>query len=68
VLAGFHALVGTKKPVTGRYVLIASNRIGFRLGGYDHARFFMIDPRCCFVRSPGGAVEFAMGNSTESSN
>jgi hypothetical protein len=37
-----------RKPVAGRFVLRASNRVGFEIGAYDRSRELVIDPSLNF--------------------
>lgn len=39
---------GKKQAVSGGYVLLADNHVGFQLGTYDHSRELVIDPTCVF--------------------
>jgi hypothetical protein len=40
----YQEIDGSEQPVDGRFVLLASNRVGFEIGAYDHARELIIDP------------------------
>jgi uncharacterized repeat protein (TIGR01451 family) len=42
------------KPVAGRFVLRAANRVGFEIGAYDHSRELIIDPVLVFSTYFGG--------------
>jgi len=44
-----------KQPVTGRFVLRGSNRVGFAVGQYDRSRELVIDPILDFSTYFGGA-------------
>ncbi|MGA7927140.1 MAG: SBBP repeat-containing protein, partial [Candidatus Sulfotelmatobacter sp.] len=44
-----------KKPVAGRFVLRAANRVGFEIGPYDHSRELIIDPVLDFSTYFGGS-------------
>lgn len=43
------------KPVAGRFVLRAANRVGFEIGAYDHSRELIIDPVPVFSTYFGGS-------------
>jgi uncharacterized repeat protein (TIGR01451 family) len=43
-----------KKPVAGRFVLRAANRVGFEIGAYDRGRELVIDPDLDFSTYFGG--------------
>ena len=40
----YQELDGRRQPVEGRFALLASNRVGFEVGAYDHSRELIIDP------------------------
>lgn len=40
----YQELAGDRRPVSGDYVLLAENRVGFALGAYDSSRELVIDP------------------------
>jgi hypothetical protein len=40
----YQEIDGREQPVDGRFVLLTSNRVGFEIGPYDHARELIIDP------------------------
>ena len=45
-----------KRPIRGRYTLLARNQVGFRLEPYDHTRPLVIDPiliYCTYMGSSG---------------
>jgi hypothetical protein len=44
-----------QKPVAGRFVLRAANRVGFEIGSYDHDRELIIDPTLSFSSYFGGS-------------
>jgi hypothetical protein len=44
-----------RKPVAGRFVLRASNRVGFEIGAYDRSRELVIDPSLNFSTYFGGS-------------
>jgi uncharacterized repeat protein (TIGR01451 family) len=45
---------GRRQPVEGRFALLASNRVGFEVGAYDHSRELIIDPVPSFATFFGG--------------
>jgi uncharacterized repeat protein (TIGR01451 family) len=44
-----------QKPVTGRFILRAGNRVGFEIGAYDRSRELIIDPVLIFSTYFGGS-------------
>ncbi|MFN3650500.1 MAG: SBBP repeat-containing protein [Armatimonadota bacterium] len=44
---------GRRVPVESRYTLLAANRIGFEIGGYDRSRPLVIDPAVNYFSDPG---------------
>jgi hypothetical protein len=42
-------------PVSGRYVLLAENEVGFKLSAYDHAKTLVIDPVLVYSTLAGGS-------------
>ncbi|HVI09068.1 MAG TPA: SBBP repeat-containing protein [Candidatus Binatia bacterium] len=51
-----YQLVGTtRRPVAGKFVLRAGNRVGFEVGGYDRNRELVIDPVFVFSTYFGGS-------------
>ena len=40
----YQQIDGREQPVDARFVLLATNRVGFEIGPYDHARELIIDP------------------------
>ena len=52
-----------KRPIQGRYTLLAHNQVGFRLGRYDRTRPLVIDPilvYCTYMGSSGADRVTAM--------
>jgi sugar lactone lactonase YvrE len=47
---------GRRVPVEGSFQLLAGNRVGFRLGAYDHGRQLVIDPILAYSTFLGGAA------------
>jgi uncharacterized repeat protein (TIGR01451 family) len=45
---------GRRQPVEGRFALLASNRVGFEVGAYDHSRELIIDPVLNYATFFGG--------------
>jgi hypothetical protein len=59
---------GKRKVIEGGYVLHAHNRVGFRIGAYDHSRTLIIDPILSYSTYLGGTSdETAYGVATDSS-
>jgi hypothetical protein len=53
---------GRRQPVSGEYVLLAKNEVGFRVGAYDRSRELVIDPVVAYKvtrGAPGTAVDEA---------
>jgi len=50
----YQSLNGRQQPVEGRFVLHASNRVGFEIGAYDHTRELVIDPVLTYGTYFGG--------------
>ncbi len=46
-----------REVVDGRYVLLASNRVGFKVGKYDSSRELVIDPVLVYSTYFGGSVQ-----------
>jgi uncharacterized repeat protein (TIGR01451 family) len=40
----YQQIEGHQRPVAGRFVMRAGNRVGFEIGPYDHSRELVIDP------------------------
>lgn len=47
---------GKRRRVSGEYVLLADNQVGFRLGEYDHSRELVIDPVVNYSTYFGGSA------------
>ncbi|HUI58464.1 MAG TPA: SBBP repeat-containing protein [Bryobacteraceae bacterium] len=47
---------GGRRPVTGRYTLLAENVVGIRLGRYDRSQPLVIDPALIYTTLIGGAA------------
>ncbi len=50
----YQQIAGREQPVAAHFVLRASNRAGFAIGAYDHARELVIDPVLNFSSYFGG--------------
>jgi hypothetical protein len=48
---------GERRVIAGRYVLLASHRVGFALGRYDRNRPLVIDPVLVYATFLGGGFE-----------
>jgi hypothetical protein len=46
---------GTEKPVEGRFVRLAEERVGFEVGSYDRSRALVIDPVLSYSSFLGGS-------------
>jgi hypothetical protein len=46
---------GRRQTVTGRFVLLDKNAVGFRIGKYDHTRSLVIDPILAYSTYLGGS-------------
>jgi uncharacterized repeat protein (TIGR01451 family) len=51
----YQKIGGERRPVAGRFVLRASDRVGFDLGDYDHSRALVIDPNLAYSTYLGGS-------------
>jgi uncharacterized repeat protein (TIGR01451 family) len=51
----YQQIEGRRQPVAGRFVLRASNRVGFEVGPYDHSRELIIDPILSYATYFGGS-------------
>jgi hypothetical protein len=53
----YQTIGGVQRNITGRYVLLGGNRIGFRIGAYDTRKTLVIDPVSLLLPSwiPRGA-------------
>jgi uncharacterized repeat protein (TIGR01451 family) len=51
----YQSVAGQQRPVEGRFVLRAENRVGFEIGAYDHARELVIDPTVSYSTYFGGS-------------
>ena len=51
----YQEVAGARKPVEASYVLASANRIGFRLGEYDHSQRLVIDPVLVYSTYLGGS-------------
>jgi hypothetical protein len=52
----YQELAGERKQVRGSYVLASANRIGFKLGEYDHSQPLVIDPVLVYSTYLGGSL------------
>jgi hypothetical protein len=50
----YQTVAGQQKPVEGRFVLRAANRVGFEIGSYDRSRELVIDPTIAYSTYFGG--------------
>jgi uncharacterized repeat protein (TIGR01451 family) len=50
----YQELDGRRQAVEGRFALLASNRVGFEVGAYDHSRELIIDPVLLYATFFGG--------------
>jgi len=50
----YQQIAGRREPVDGAFVLRSANRVGFRVGAYDHSRELVIDPVLTFATYFGG--------------
>jgi len=46
---------GRRQPVEGNFELLAGNRVGFKVGDYDHDRELVIDPTLAYSTYLGGS-------------
>jgi hypothetical protein len=44
----YQEIDGQRTSVDGQYVIRSGNRVGFRIGGYDHSRSLIIDPQLVY--------------------
>jgi sugar lactone lactonase YvrE len=51
----YQQIGGTRRPVTGSYVLEGGNQVGFVVGHYDHGRPLKIDPVVSYSTYLGGS-------------
>jgi sugar lactone lactonase YvrE len=51
----YQNLAGQRKLIPGRFVLLAHNTIGFRIGSYDHSKPLVIDPVLGYSTYLGGS-------------
>jgi len=51
----YQEIEGRRQPVDGAFVLRAENRVGFKVGAYDHSRELIIDPILNFSTYFGGS-------------
>jgi len=54
--AVYQLVDGQRKPVEGRFAMLAKNTVGFRLGNYDRAKPLVIDPVLVYSTYLGGNV------------
>src|SRR6202521_68658 len=58
----YQVVKGTKHDVSGRYVLLAENRVGFEIGKYDAHEPLVIDPTFVYSTYLGGSALFFGGD------
>jgi len=58
----YQEIEGRRQPVEARFAMLASNRVGFAVGAYDHSRELIIDPVLSYATFFGGT-----GNDTSPS-
>jgi hypothetical protein len=59
---------GRRRPIEGRFALLAHNSIGFALGAYDHDQPLVIDPTLVYATYLGGSTaEEALGIAVDAS-
>ncbi|MGA7796566.1 MAG: choice-of-anchor D domain-containing protein, partial [Candidatus Acidiferrales bacterium] len=58
----YQVIKGSKQDVSGRYVLLAENRVGFEIGKYDAHEPLVIDPTFVYSTYLGGATLFSGGD------
>jgi uncharacterized repeat protein (TIGR01451 family) len=58
----YQEIDGRRQPVEARFAMLASNRVGFAVGAYDHSRELIIDPVLSYATYFGGT-----GNDTSPS-
>jgi Chitobiase/beta-hexosaminidase C-terminal domain/Bacterial Ig-like domain (group 3)/Beta-propeller repeat len=64
----YQIVSGARRPVTGQFVLLAGNTVGFTVGHYDHARPLVIDPTLAYSTYFGGSnAEFVVTAAADSS-
>ncbi|MGQ0669172.1 MAG: DUF7948 domain-containing protein [Actinomycetota bacterium] len=51
----YQVIDGTRRPVRGGFVLLRGDRVGFRVGRYDHDVALIIDPLLAYSTFLGGA-------------
>ena len=51
----YQSIAGRQQPVDGRFVLRATNRVGFEIGAYDRGRELVIDPTVSYSTYFGGS-------------
>jgi hypothetical protein len=51
----YQTVDGTRRPVSGEYVLYGRNEVGFRVGPYDKSRDLVIDPVVSYTFVRGGS-------------
>ncbi len=58
----YQVIKGSKQDVSGRYVLLAENRVGFEIGKYDAHEPLVIDPTFVYSTYLGGTTLFSGGD------
>jgi len=53
--AVYQDIDGQRRPIDGRFILLAKNTVGFSLGSYDRAKAVVIDPTLSYSTYLGGS-------------
>jgi hypothetical protein len=51
----YQQLAGTQQPVSGQFVLLGNNEVGFQVGAYDASKSLVIDPVLSYSTYLGGS-------------
>ncbi len=64
----YQTINGVQQPVTGQYVLLGGNQVGFSIGTYDTTQPLVIDPTLTYSTYLGGSNnEYGLGVAVDSS-